>query len=78
METTKCPVCNATIEQGVTVCGNCKSHLIYKYGVPIRVPSPEEKEKELDGCLKSMSSLGCFGTLLITLPILFLGVCSIV
>lgn len=34
METTKCPVCNATIEQGVTIFGNCKSHLLWKEGIP--------------------------------------------
>jgi NAD-dependent SIR2 family protein deacetylase len=34
METTKCPVCNATIKQGVTIFGNCKSHLLWKEGIP--------------------------------------------
>ncbi len=47
METTKCPVCNATFEQGVTICGNCKSHLIWKGGIPKKVSSTEYKDKYL-------------------------------
>ncbi|NCC64120.1 MAG: hypothetical protein EOM15_05655 [Spirochaetia bacterium] len=78
METTKCPVCNATIEQGVTICGNCKSHLVWKGGIPKKVASPEEIDKSLKGCSESLSSLGCLATLFVTLPILLLGVCSIV
>jgi hypothetical protein len=77
METSKCPVCNSTIEQGVTICGNCKSHLAWVDGMPKKKASPEEISQGLDGCSKALSSLGCLFTLIFTIPILF-GVCAIV
>jgi len=68
VETSKCPKCNATIEKGVTICGNCKTQLSWDKGLPkVVIPT----EAILTGCLDSLSSLGCLLTLFITIPILF-------
>jgi hypothetical protein len=66
-DTAKCPKCNATIEKGVLLCGNCKTQLDWKNGVP-RVSFAQK----LDNTANGLGKFGCLMTLFITIPILFI------
>jgi len=58
----KCPKCNATIEEGVTLCGNCKASIVWK-----------NKQPRLSGAYitkeigKNLTIIGCLIPLIITI-----------
>jgi len=56
----KCPKCNATIEEGLKLCGNCKAEIVWKDGKP-RLSIPYAMQKV--GC--ALTQLGCLIPLLI-------------
>jgi uncharacterized membrane protein YvbJ len=60
----KCPKCNASIEEGVKLCGNCKAQIVWKNGKP-RLSTAYVMQKT--GC--ALTSLGCLIPLLIGLAI---------
>lgn len=67
MEYSKCPKCHATIEKGVTICGNCKSKIVWKDGDP-----KISFSQQMDQLQKSSFNCGCAATVLITIPIIIL------
>jgi hypothetical protein len=67
IEYSKCPKCKASIENGVLLCGNCKTQLEWKGGIP-----KVALAQKLNNASKGLSKAGCLMTLLITLPILFI------
>lgn len=75
-EVYKCPVCKATIEKDVLLCGNCKTPLEWKDSIPI-VSSSYSTGQALKGCQEASGALGCLLTLFITIPILLFGTCAL-
>ena len=56
----KCPKCNATIEEGLKLCGNCKAEIVWKDGKP-NLSAAYAMQKV--GC--ALTQLGCLIPLLI-------------
>ncbi|MBA7537244.1 hypothetical protein ES705_29511 [subsurface metagenome] len=56
----KCPKCNATIEEGLKLCGNCKAEIVWKDGKP-KLSAAYAMQKV--GC--ALTQLGCLIPLLI-------------
>ena len=56
----KCPKCNATIEEGLKLCGNCKAEIVWKDGKP-KLSGAYAMQKV--GC--ALTQLGCLIPLLI-------------
>ena len=67
-EAPKCPNCNASIEEGVKLCGNCKAQVVWKNGVP-RLSTAYTMRKT--GC--ALTSLGCLIPILIIIVIIIFG-----
>jgi predicted nucleic acid-binding Zn ribbon protein len=65
MQKKKCPKCNATIEKGVKICGNCKSQIVWNNGKP-RLSTGEILKQT--GC--ALTSLGCLLPILLFLVII--------
>ena len=66
METSKCPKCNATIESGVTICGNCDSNIVWKKGQP--KISVGDKMEEVG---KNIRAIGCLITVIGIIILIF-------
>lgn len=60
----KCPKCNATIEESLKLCGNCKAEIVWKDGKP-KLSGAYVMQKV--GC--ALTSLGCLIPLLIIFAI---------
>lgn len=60
----KCPKCNATIEEGLKLCGNCKAEIVWKDGKP-KLSGAYVMQKV--GC--ALTQLGCLIPFLIIFAI---------
>ncbi len=58
----KCPKCNASLEEEINLCGNCKAQLVWKNGEP-RLSAGYAIQQA--GC--ALTSLGCLIPILIIL-----------
>lgn len=62
----RCPKCKAFLQEGVTLCGNCKAQLVWKDGQPRLTTSYAIQQT---GC--ALTSIGCLLPILIAI-ILFI------
>ena len=58
----KCPKCSALIQEGVTICGNCKAQLVWKDGKP-KLSAGYAMQQT--GC--ALTSIGCLLPILIVI-----------